>query len=243
MRRRARPGMRRRMSRRLHLRGRSDALHPPDECVDCGACEPVCPVEAIFYEDDLPDKWHDYYQANVDFFDDLGSPEVPRRSVGPISTRPSWPPCRRRSRDTRAQIGSDLGHRGMDVTVHRADLVPLSVSRPAPAGVGHGLKAEPVPLATSHAAVGQPAPGYPDLAPRDRGCRTGRSRRSWAATVAAGATLSGLAKLQATPRGRPQNPWRWRPRRPRAWRRRCRPRTAGPPGWRRPAAAAASHRP
>ena len=26
----------------------------PDECVDCGACEPVCPVEAIFYEDDVP---------------------------------------------------------------------------------------------------------------------------------------------------------------------------------------------
>lgn len=25
----------------------------PDECVDCGACEPVCPVEAIFYQDDL----------------------------------------------------------------------------------------------------------------------------------------------------------------------------------------------
>src|SRR5699024_10609858 len=26
----------------------------PDECVDCGACEPMCPVEAIFYEDDVP---------------------------------------------------------------------------------------------------------------------------------------------------------------------------------------------
>jgi NAD-dependent dihydropyrimidine dehydrogenase PreA subunit len=26
----------------------------PDECVDCGACEPVCPVEAIYYEDDVP---------------------------------------------------------------------------------------------------------------------------------------------------------------------------------------------
>jgi hypothetical protein len=25
-------------------------------------------VEAIFYEDDLPEKWRDYYQANVDFF-------------------------------------------------------------------------------------------------------------------------------------------------------------------------------
>jgi ferredoxin len=46
----------------------------PDECVDCGACEPVCPVEAIFYEDDLPEKWHDYTKANVDFFDELGSP-------------------------------------------------------------------------------------------------------------------------------------------------------------------------
>src|SRR5205814_8224813 len=46
----------------------------PDECVDCGACEPVCPVEAIYYEDDTPDQWKDYYAANVEFFDDLGSP-------------------------------------------------------------------------------------------------------------------------------------------------------------------------
>src|SRR6516165_9359824 len=46
----------------------------PDECVDCGACEPVCPVEAIFYEDDVPDQWKDFYRANVEFFEDLGSP-------------------------------------------------------------------------------------------------------------------------------------------------------------------------
>jgi NAD-dependent dihydropyrimidine dehydrogenase PreA subunit len=46
----------------------------PDECVDCGACEPVCPVEAIYYEDDVPDKWKDFYNANVEFFSDLGSP-------------------------------------------------------------------------------------------------------------------------------------------------------------------------
>lgn len=46
----------------------------PDECVDCGACEPVCPVEAIFYEDDVPDEWEPYVNANADFFDDLGSP-------------------------------------------------------------------------------------------------------------------------------------------------------------------------
>ena len=37
----------------------------PDECVDCGACEPVCPTEAIFYEDDLPGEWSDYLQASA----------------------------------------------------------------------------------------------------------------------------------------------------------------------------------
>jgi NAD-dependent dihydropyrimidine dehydrogenase PreA subunit len=46
----------------------------PDECVDCGACEPVCPVEAIFYEDDVPEQWKDYVSANYEFFEDLGSP-------------------------------------------------------------------------------------------------------------------------------------------------------------------------
>ena len=53
--------------------GRMLYIHP-DECVDCGACEPVCPVEAIFYEDDVPDQWKDYYKANVEFFEELGSP-------------------------------------------------------------------------------------------------------------------------------------------------------------------------
>ena len=46
----------------------------PDECVDCGACEPVCPVEAIFYEDDVPQQWKEYTAANYEFFEDLGSP-------------------------------------------------------------------------------------------------------------------------------------------------------------------------
>lgn len=46
----------------------------PDECVDCGACEPVCPVEAIFYEDDLPEQWSDFARANRDFFSQIGSP-------------------------------------------------------------------------------------------------------------------------------------------------------------------------
>jgi NAD-dependent dihydropyrimidine dehydrogenase PreA subunit len=40
----------------------------PDECIDCGACEPECPVTAIFAEDALPEQWNNFIQINADFF-------------------------------------------------------------------------------------------------------------------------------------------------------------------------------
>jgi len=46
----------------------------PDECVDCGACEPVCPVEAIYYEDDVPSQWQGFKGYNSEFFNELVSP-------------------------------------------------------------------------------------------------------------------------------------------------------------------------
>jgi NAD-dependent dihydropyrimidine dehydrogenase PreA subunit len=46
---------------------RSLYIHP-EECVDCGACEPVCPVEAIFYEEDLPLASAAYLADNERFF-------------------------------------------------------------------------------------------------------------------------------------------------------------------------------
>ncbi|GAA2924723.1 hypothetical protein GCM10020221_20900 [Streptomyces thioluteus] len=36
--------------------------------------EPVCPVEAIFYEDDTPDEWKDYYKAKRRVLRRVGSP-------------------------------------------------------------------------------------------------------------------------------------------------------------------------
>jgi NAD-dependent dihydropyrimidine dehydrogenase PreA subunit len=39
----------------------------PDVCVDNGACEVVCPVEAIFYEDDVPEYWTRFIAAGQDF--------------------------------------------------------------------------------------------------------------------------------------------------------------------------------
>ena len=37
----------------------------PDECIHCGACEPECPVEAIFEDDDVPEKWNEFVQLNA----------------------------------------------------------------------------------------------------------------------------------------------------------------------------------
>ncbi len=40
----------------------------PDECIDCGACEPACPVSAIFEEEDVPEKWQEYIEKNAEYF-------------------------------------------------------------------------------------------------------------------------------------------------------------------------------
>ena len=40
----------------------------PDECIDCGACVPACPVEAIFALDETPEKWNSYIVKNSDYF-------------------------------------------------------------------------------------------------------------------------------------------------------------------------------
>jgi ferredoxin len=36
----------------------------PEHCIDCEACLPECPVEAIYYEDNVPPEWHDYIELN-----------------------------------------------------------------------------------------------------------------------------------------------------------------------------------
>src|ERR1700740_1996232 len=43
----------------------------PEECIDCGACEPECPVEAIFPEDAVPDAMAEVLPINSAFRDSL----------------------------------------------------------------------------------------------------------------------------------------------------------------------------
>ena len=41
----------------------------PVECIECGACEPECPVEAIYPEDALPEKWLPFVRVNAAWVD------------------------------------------------------------------------------------------------------------------------------------------------------------------------------
>jgi len=38
----------------------------PDNCIDCEACVPECPVEAIFHETTVPEKWRTYIALNAE---------------------------------------------------------------------------------------------------------------------------------------------------------------------------------
>jgi len=41
----------------------------PAECIDCGACVPVCPVTAIFALEDLPEKWQKFTAINAQWYE------------------------------------------------------------------------------------------------------------------------------------------------------------------------------
>jgi ferredoxin len=51
--------------------GFAAALHlyiDPDDCIDCGACIPACPVTAIYPQADLPPEWEHFAKMNADWY-------------------------------------------------------------------------------------------------------------------------------------------------------------------------------
>jgi NAD-dependent dihydropyrimidine dehydrogenase PreA subunit len=55
----------------------------PDQCIDCGACEEVCPTSAIRYETDLTDAEAPFLDINAEFFEGM-PPLKGARKVGKI---------------------------------------------------------------------------------------------------------------------------------------------------------------
>ncbi len=56
----------------IHFEEGTDRMEyiDPDECIDCGACEPACPVSAIFAEDDVPDDQKLFTEINALWYQD-----------------------------------------------------------------------------------------------------------------------------------------------------------------------------
>lgn len=50
----------------------------PDECINCGACEPECPVEAIYTVDNVPEELKEYIAKNHDVFEGDNPPGRPK---------------------------------------------------------------------------------------------------------------------------------------------------------------------
>jgi ferredoxin len=38
----------------------------PDTCIDCDVCASVCPVEAIFLDENVPEQWRDFIELNAE---------------------------------------------------------------------------------------------------------------------------------------------------------------------------------
>lgn len=45
----------------------------PEECIDCGACEPACPTDAIYWDDELPKDKERFKKINKEFFIPIGN--------------------------------------------------------------------------------------------------------------------------------------------------------------------------
>jgi NAD-dependent dihydropyrimidine dehydrogenase PreA subunit len=49
----------------------------PDECIDCAACEPVCPQQAIYNAEELPEERAGFVLIKAEFFQLGGAPTAP----------------------------------------------------------------------------------------------------------------------------------------------------------------------
>ena len=50
--------------------GKNILVIDPEECIDCGLCEPECPVDAIFAEDEVPADQLDFIEINEKYSND-----------------------------------------------------------------------------------------------------------------------------------------------------------------------------
>ena len=61
----------------------------PDECIDCGLCEPECPVDAILHEDEVPNDEIPFIEINAkgsEVWPNIDEPKEPMAHKSPYTT-------------------------------------------------------------------------------------------------------------------------------------------------------------
>ncbi len=76
--------------------GKNSVAINPDECIDCGACEPECPTTAIFEESELPAKWAIYKDLNalvtgIKKADEIDKSKLPTTIAVALDGAEAWP--------------------------------------------------------------------------------------------------------------------------------------------------------
>lgn len=56
----------------------------PEECINCDACVPECPVEAIFHEENVPSQWREFIKLNAEMA--LVTPSITEKKA-PLADR------------------------------------------------------------------------------------------------------------------------------------------------------------
>lgn len=61
----------------------------PYECIDCDACVSECPVDAIYPDDEVPEKWEDYIGLNERLSEEWED-KVINETLDPLPEADDW---------------------------------------------------------------------------------------------------------------------------------------------------------
>lgn len=61
----------------------------PIDCIDCDACVPECPVEAIYPDDEVPEEWEHYIELNEDLAEEWDDKLI-NETTDPMEDADEW---------------------------------------------------------------------------------------------------------------------------------------------------------
>ncbi len=105
----------------------------PAECIDCGACQPACPVSAIFPEGDVPADQARFIEINPLWYED---PEAARAQVGGGGAPAAAPAATEASPTAEADAPAATASTDASAVAPAPEATPAAPPKPKPAPAG-----------------------------------------------------------------------------------------------------------